>query len=670
VPPSGTVASITTATGALSPSEPTTTASGWTWRRRAVLVLLTVLALARGGYWALTTEVWSPIDEAQHYAYVESLATGQGIPTVGRDLVSGHVTALAKTSETFLFRGRDVSVEPDDPGWGPFNDQYEGVQGPVYYALMTPFFWAGRPFGVLTSVFVVRMGSVLLGALALPLAALLARRLFPGRASIAVLAPLLLLVVNGFNGTTGAIGNDTLVLTGSALALWLFLRAGGTASRTSAAVAGIVAGAVLVGKTTAVGLFGLGALALVLDPIWRRRPLYDRLRWCGWFAAATVAAVAPWVAWNVHAYGAISGAEQAELLTGAAQETFPRNLDTLVRQLDAARSNFWESQLTPFSAVYPAVWYVALIGFGVAGIVVASTRGRGSRALGMGWLGAAFPMAFVGVVGVFFVFFEEAGLVRGRYLYGALVPLVVLLAAGIVEVVGARWAPAAALGVATVALQAETALVDRYVTLSYEFGLFFLDEGTYAPVIDQSWNDGFVTARAITADAGCPVRFVGAGLADAPETLAVRPSRTVAGGPAPDDRADSPAVTATRFTVQPNDVTVYALAQPIDGPLLIEVPGDTTVATSTRERAPGAGLVGADGDPVVRVYCLVEGAESRRFEERFDPQHISALTRPVVRGWPRAWALAGAGATAGAVVAALRQRRELRDRPGTTPPEQ
>lgn len=632
-----------------------------------MLVLLTGLALARGGYWALTTEVWSPIDEAQHYAYVESLATGHGIPTVGRDLVSGHVTALAKTSETFLFRSRDVSAEPDDPGWGPFNDQYEGVQGPVYYALMTPFYWAGRPFGVLTSVFAVRLGSVLLGALAVPLAALLARRVFPDRPSIALLAPLLLLVVNGLNGTTGAIGNDTLVLTGSALGLLLFLRAGDTASRRGAVVAGIVAGAVLVGKTTALGLFGLGALAIVLDPIWRRRPLRDRLRWCAWFAAATIAAVVPWVAWNVHAYDAISGAEQAELLTGGAQETFPRNLDTLVRQLDAATSNFWDSQLTPFSSVYPAVWYSALIGFGVAGIVLAATRRRGDRALRMGWLGAAFPTAFAGLVGVFFVFFEEAGLVRGRYLYGALVPLVVLLAAGIVEVVGARWAPAAALGVATVALQAETALVDRYVTLSYEFGLFFMDEGTYAPVIDQSWNDGFVTARAITADAGCPVRFLGAGLPDAPDTLAVRASRSGPDGPPPDDGLDNPAATATRFTVQPNGVTVYALAQPIDGPLLIEIPEGTLVGASARERAPGAGLVGADGDPLVRVYCLVDEAESRRFEARFDPQHSSALSRPVVRGWPRAWALAGAIATAGAVVVALRQRRELGDAPGTTP---
>lgn len=630
-----------------------------------MLALLTLLAVARGGYWALTTEVWSPVDEAQHYAYVESLATGEGIPTVGRDLVSPEVTALAKASATSLFRTSEVSGEQTDPGWGPFNDQYEGVQGPVYYALMTPFYWAGRPFGVLTSVFAVRMGTVVLGALALPLTALLARRLVPGRPSVALLAPLLLLVVNGFNGTTGAIGNDTIVLTGAALALVLFLRARDEPSPRAVALAGAVAGAVLVGKTTALGVVGLCGLGLVLDRHWRRRPLGDRLRWCGLFAAGAGAVVAPWVAWNLHAYGALSGAEPAEGLTGAAQETFPRDLDTLGRQLDAARSNFWESQLTPFSSLYPALWWAAAIGFGVAAVVLARRRGRrrdGGRGAGradgqgaaMGWLAAAWPIAFLGVVGVFFVFFEEAGLIRGRYLYGALVPLVVLLAAGIVEVVGKRWAPAVALGIATVALQLETRLVHRYVTLTYEFGLFFLGETTYAPVIDQSWNDHYVGAQAVVADAGCPVRFVGAGLVGAPDALTVRAERAGTD----DDGGGGPATSAARFVTQPGGFTVYELARPIDGPVRIELPPGARIGASDADRAPTAALVGGEGDPLVRVYCAVQNAEAFRFEQRFDPEHSSALSRTVVRGWPRAWALAGAAATAGAVAVAWRQGRK------------
>lgn len=630
-----------------------------------MLALLSALALARGGYWALVTEIWSPIDEAQHFAYVESLATGAGIPTVGRDLVSPDVTALAKASSTFLFRGSDVSGEPADPRWGPFDDQYEGVQGPPYYALMTPFYWAGRPFGVISSVYAVRFGTVLLGALAVPLTALLARRLFPDRVVVSLLAPLLLVVLNGFNGTTGAVSNDALVITGSALALVLFLRARDRASPRAAAVAGVVAGAVLVGKTTAVGLFGLCGLALALDPRWRRGPGRPRLAWCGAFVCGAALAGLPWLAWNLHAYGALSGAEQAGLLTGAAQETFPRDLDTLARQVDAATSTFWESQLTPSGAGYPVIWYGAVLGAAAGGIALALRRRRRGTAPTLVWLAAAFPVAFVGVVGVFFVFFEEAGLVRGRYLYSALVPIVVLLAAGIVEIVGSRWAPAVAVGIATAALQVETGLVHRYVQLSYEFGLIFEEEATYAPVVDQSWADQSAVATAVAVDMGCPVRFVGLRLVPAPATIVVT---TAARAPvtAPGEAsASTRSTTGTVYTTQPGDITVYELDTPVEGALRVGIPAGTRVGTSATEREARLALVGAPGDPVARVYCPVADAEDLRYEQRFDAQHASVLSRTMVRGWPRFWTAAAVVATGWAVVAARRGRQV--DRDGVSP---
>ncbi|MEA2686017.1 MAG: hypothetical protein QOE93_1212, partial [Actinomycetota bacterium] len=49
--------------------------------------MIGVAGLLRGAFWAATTEVWSPIDEAHHYGFVASLAEGHGIPTVGKDVM-------------------------------------------------------------------------------------------------------------------------------------------------------------------------------------------------------------------------------------------------------------------------------------------------------------------------------------------------------------------------------------------------------------------------------------------------------------------------------------------------------------------------------------------------------------------------------------------------------
>ena len=62
--------------------------------------MILAFGLATGGYWAITTQVWNPVDEVQHFGYVESIATGDGIPTVGRDLLSDDVMASLKGSTT------------------------------------------------------------------------------------------------------------------------------------------------------------------------------------------------------------------------------------------------------------------------------------------------------------------------------------------------------------------------------------------------------------------------------------------------------------------------------------------------------------------------------------------------------------------------------------------
>ena len=149
--------------------------------RRHLVVLAVILfaGLLRGLFWVGVTETWSPMDEAQHYAFVESMATGKGIPTVGKDRISPEVLRLKREAPTLWFRAMARPVDVDDPVWASDRDQYEAAQTPLYYALVAPVYWVSHPFGTLTSIYALRTFSLLLSLLAIPIAWMLARELFP-----------------------------------------------------------------------------------------------------------------------------------------------------------------------------------------------------------------------------------------------------------------------------------------------------------------------------------------------------------------------------------------------------------------------------------------------------------------------------------------------------------
>src|SRR4051812_47759909 len=52
-----------------------------------VLVAIGLLGFGRALFWAVTLPVPTPVDEAQHYAYIASLAEHGHIPVTGRDVV-------------------------------------------------------------------------------------------------------------------------------------------------------------------------------------------------------------------------------------------------------------------------------------------------------------------------------------------------------------------------------------------------------------------------------------------------------------------------------------------------------------------------------------------------------------------------------------------------------
>jgi 4-amino-4-deoxy-L-arabinose transferase-like glycosyltransferase len=313
-------------------------------RMRKLLVIVMVVGLVRGLFWVFLAPVWNPVDETAHFGYVESLATGHGIPTVGEDLVSADVLRSAKESPTYYFRTRPHGPEPTDAAWGGTRHQYEGVQGPVYYLLMVPAYWLGRPFGILGALYAVRTASVLLWLAAVPLVFLLTRELFPRSPATWIAAPALLVMVQGLNANLACVSNDALVVVAGAGTLLFAVRGLREPTVRNALATGVLLGSSVVGKTTAVSLVPLIGVAwvILLAVNWSHRR--QRVRWLAQLVAAATVPVAPWLVFNQLTYGAVSAAKAVEEITGNYQGMAPFSLTGLRQQWESATGGFWEFQ--------------------------------------------------------------------------------------------------------------------------------------------------------------------------------------------------------------------------------------------------------------------------------------------------------------------------------------
>ncbi len=606
-----------------------------------VVLLLTALCVLRGVFWAVVAIAPSPIDEMQHFDYVHSIATGDGVPTVGKDRIHPDVLSFAKASPTFGLRSQPYPGDTRAPEWDGADPQYEGIQGPTYYALLAPFYWLGRLFGIGGSFYLVRVGSVLLGALAIPASWLLIRRLLPRRPETWLLPPVALTFVNAVSAGAATIGNDVVVLTGAAVAAIVLLRGLERRSTAAAVGAGAAAGLVLLGKTTAGALVPvLGLLALPWLRRWWAEGPDSRLllrRWVVAYGAAFAAPFALWTAWNLWTYHAFSGAAEADAITGALQTTYPRTFETVRVQWEAVRRGLTTAQIADLEPAYHHVWelgFGALVG---CGLVLAWRRRDRESLLPLGWGTLAYPLTFATVAGSFLLVLGETGILLGRYLWVALVPLAIALGVGAFVLGGRRFALALVLVVAAVATWYERTDAHRFLDTYYEYELAGGDLG---PVVEQSWNDGYTPAAAIEIDVDCQVAVVDLGLEVPPERIEVVGAEGSTG--------------ATLEQSRPAAFTRYRLDTPVHGPLTIPV--TTGVAISVTERAPEASLDGAAGDPMVRAHCPVDDPGDVRFEQLFDRN--PPVPRSLLELWPTLNAIGVTVAAAAAVLWGLR-RREL-----------
>jgi len=629
---------------------------------RIVLGLLMAAGFLIGTVWTFTTVVWNPIDEATHFGYVESLATGEGVPTVGVDLLRDETIASVKQSPNLAFRSNPYRPTSEDPNWGGSAHQYEAVHGPTYYALMVPAYWAGRPFGTIGSLYAIRFATIALTLLAVPLTWMLARRLFPDRPVIWLLAPALLVTVNSLS--PGTVSNDALVLGLSIATILVFLRALNEPRRWVPAVsAGALFGLTIVTKMTSLVLVPFLTLAFLAWVAVQRPKLLGIARFVALVAVGAIVTFAPWLAWNLRTYRATSAATVVDGITGASLPESTLGLDAIIQHASVARPGVWLNQLLTGGS-YQTIWELVLVASLVLGSLAAIVRRRWRDLAVLLWCGSALALAFASMEVIVFVLFDGTGGPMGRHLIAALAPTMVMIAAATVLVVGTRWAPPLLASVVAFTLVLQVPITQDFVGAVY---LRASIDHRLAPVVYQDWADTLQwNAKTITIEVDCPVESIGIGFMDTtlgtdpnavPATLVVRtPSATITAG-----RGGSV-----------YDIATYSLATPASGPITVELPEGAVVRSAGGDRDPNAAFgevtngIGADEDPVVTAYCPDPDPDAASFARIYPVGHPEIIGLRMLRGAPVV--LAAAGVAVAVLLLVVAGRNQVRARGGNEPP--
>jgi hypothetical protein len=619
--------------------------------RSSRLILLAILAvgLIRGLYWVAMTEVPGPIDEAAHLAYIESIATGDGIPVVGEDKPSANILKLLRYTTTGP--GRYFPLDPESPeGWGASGEQYEAIQPPLYYLVMAlPFKLAGSS-GIVAALYTVRVLSLLVALAAVPLTWLLARELFPRQPVIAPLSAAVLVAVNGYNSSLSSVTNDALVMPLSVAALWLVVRGWHRQTIPAAVACGIAMGLSVLSKSNAAALLLMVPLALVIFPRPREegRTLLQGIRWVAITAVVAGLTLVPWLAWNFSAYGTISGGGEitSELLSSLVP-VYDLSLGGIRSHLVNATSAFWQFRTATEPSVYGKVLFAAAGISLVAGLVGSFRSRRHTEARSLVFLALVGPVVFVFMALV--VYTAYTGSIVGRHMFPAMVPAIVMMVAGAILALGTRFGSFALCALVLVALFLERGENRTFIDAVYLRNI--VEEGV-APVVDQNLNTAWVNTNLLRVNSPCPVRYLGVAFEKGEPALAVL---LIPG-------QEEPAV-AVRILPPVNGVTTFQLKPPYPKDFVAAFPDAVNVA-SAPGGARSVGFFDPAADraraPMAQLHCRTGDWRQARFSQLYDQNHPQISYRQAVR-WADLWAWGALGlsilAGAGMGAAHLRRRR-------------
>jgi hypothetical protein len=560
------------------------------------------------------------LDEPAHLGYVQSLATGQGIPVVGRSTIPPDILELAKASPVGLARGIALKPDPRNPAWGIQAQQYEGYQGPLYYATMIPFYWIGHPFGVITMVWVIRLATILEALLVVPLIYLASRELFPEQPAAWLVAPGLMVCLGVFYGHSGYVSNDGIMAPLGALCIWTFARACRRPTAGRGVLLGLTIAGTFLGKSSGLALVPLLTLGTAAVLISGRRRFRSFLPALSGAVAALVVCLAPWLAFNEVEYHALSGARAVSRVLAGQVPSVPFDRAGVKKLLDTAGRTLFPAQQELAgrkTLSYSLIWAIAASVAFVGGTVTALVRKRRRDALVLIWLALSMPL---GVVLLVVLVFEDAGggatPILGRHLL-VLAPIVCIVTAyGVTSLVGRRVAVFAAVAVVVAAGITDQSAEARFTFLVYETPTF----GSSPPVYEQSYSDEQIEVSSLRVRPSCPATEVGA----------------LASGSLPRATINGQVVPEVAFGAW----TEWVLPSPHRSPFVIRFNRPLILGADSRRSgvgqpvSPGSPRTVATSDPAAQISCPVTDPAAVRFHELYPSGHPLPMNNRLARDLP------------------------------------
>ncbi|MEQ1884643.1 MAG: DUF2142 domain-containing protein [Bryobacteraceae bacterium] len=438
------------------------------WLTTAIL-----LFLARGTFYCFLQPLWEGYDEWAHVAFIHAIATTGHLPARADPIPSEIADSLAATPEPYSAEPPPQSLTRDQfwrltdaeradrlqhPPRGGSLFQYEAQQPPLYYVLLALPYRVVWGLPVSARVLFLRLLSLALAALVLPLAWRIALGVFPTDAG-ARSAVLLLVAMPGLFVDLARVANDSLAIVCCAAVIFCAQQAAGACTLRPWLWLGAALGAALLAKAYALALVPMLPLAAAIA--WIRRPSSRHTTRQGSLAAFAVAMlIAGW--WYLQTWWITGSLSGEQLQAAAAGIPFAQKWSALFalpwRSVidSAAYTHIWLSGwsfLSLRSWMYRVFEAAALLA--AIGIILRARRIlRTGKVLGTGRIFLASSACLLLAIGLLFHSFEiflakgiAAGIGWYFYAIAAAEPAVAL--AGYAAIFGPR---AASRAIANVAL--------------------------------------------------------------------------------------------------------------------------------------------------------------------------------------------------------------------------
>ena len=506
------------------------------------LALVLALYVALGIFYSLTTPLFEAPDEQLHFAFVQYLATGHGLPVQTIDTPT-HLARqegsqpplyyLLAAATTFWIDTSDYpGIVWDNPHYG-FN--VPGIVDDNKNLFIHTSLESFPYSGAVLAIHLARLVSVLMGALAVLFTYLLTLEILLERRYLAASAAALVAFVPQFLFISSAVSNDSTIVALSALSLWLMVRVirsaeSQTEGTTSPApqwrdviALGAATGLAALAKVSGAGLIPLAGLVLVYaclrtwraergplkrtkltviaseakqSPITERAqaswPKLKRLAAClGVFGAVVFLFAGWWYVRNLLLYDELTGTAMMTLIFGA--RLTPLTLPQLLVQLAEVWETFWVGFGWGNIRANPAIYTLLeiVVAASAAGLLLGIARRRNhlretlSRSAPLLVLVAWIVIALVELLN----WMETTQAPHGRLFFPALPALAPIVLLGLVQWAPQRAQPLVARGAAVVLLG--FALIAPFAILepAYAFPPFLNEPPALSNRVDINYDD-------------------------------------------------------------------------------------------------------------------------------------------------------------------------------------